>query len=100
LINFKYEISLAPAFAFRCLSSLRSVGHLEASCPAPNANVHFTFKRDLVYPYEKGDSRSLINHILNVTPDLIGENDTKTSILHFVIPACEPESHLKGDSCN
>jgi len=48
LINFKYEVSLAPAFAFRCLSSLRCEGHLEASCPAPNANVHFTFKRDLV----------------------------------------------------
>jgi len=27
-----------------------------------------------------------------VIPNLIGENDTKTSILHFVIPACEPES--------
>jgi len=40
---------LAPAFAFRCLSSLRCEGHLSASCPAPNANVHFTFKRDLVY---------------------------------------------------
>jgi len=49
LINFKYEISLAPAFAFRCLSSLRCEGHLEASCPAPNANVHSTVKRDLVY---------------------------------------------------
>jgi hypothetical protein len=48
LINAKYEISLASAFAFRCLSSLRSVGHILASCPAPNANVHFTFKRDLV----------------------------------------------------
>jgi len=43
-------------------------------------------------PYKKGDPRSLINRILSVILDLIGENDTKTSILHFVIPACEPES--------
>jgi len=56
--------------------------------------IHFTFKRDLVYPYEKGDSRcigndnvsdshSLINRIFNVILDLIGENDTKTSLLHL-----------------
>jgi len=34
----------------------------------------------------------LINRILSVILDLIGENDTKTNLLHFVIPACEPES--------
>jgi hypothetical protein len=44
LINFKYEVSLAPAFAFRCLSSLRCEGHLSASCPAPNSNSIFTNK--------------------------------------------------------
>ena len=44
--------------------------------------------------YEKGDSRNLINHILNVTLDLIGGDYTKTNIFHFVIPVEEPESHL------
>jgi len=34
-------------------------------------------------PYKKGDSHSLINRILNVTLDLIGENDTKTRLLHL-----------------
>jgi len=33
-------------------------------------------------PYKKGDPRNLVNRILSVTLDLIGENDTKTNLLH------------------
>ena len=75
MINFKYEISLAPAFAFRCLSSLRCEGHLEASCPAPNSNVHFTFKRDLVYFSEisviVGPDRDIPAPDVNTNPDIM-----------------------------
>ncbi|MGC8684047.1 MAG: ImmA/IrrE family metallo-endopeptidase, partial [Athalassotoga sp.] len=33
------EFTSAPAFAFRCLSSLRCEGHLSASCPPPNSKI-------------------------------------------------------------
>jgi len=45
--------------------------------------------------YDKYYKTVITNLIGNLILDLIGENDTKTSLLHFVIPACEPESHLK-----
>ena len=43
-------------------------------------------------PYKKGDSRSLINHILNVTLDLIGGRISAFILKPSVIPAREPES--------